>query len=266
MIKEDINDDGSTKKLWIIAVCSLTILCNVTYVSKFKNLWNKSPFFWLECLLFAFWFSVALINISPVYSGLSCKLTDMNSICQAWVSSLILSWILFAICFVSIIFAWRASKTRLKTGIDPTYLPSPKTPKSPKSPKSYLEKYEQKLAELEQHEQPIPQVITIPVVDKQSLEVKQDVSQQTQILLQSGLPDQGIPLQIVLPQNSFQTTSQDFETDESDHEELQTSNEVIPPVISITLSKDDDNFTNSNLLTIPSQPKSETSSLQEVPL
>ncbi|CAG8610725.1 19651_t:CDS:2 [Gigaspora margarita] len=163
----------------------------------------------------------------------------MNSICQAWVSSLILSWILFAICFVSIIFAWRASKTQ---------------------------KYEQKLAELEQHEQPIPQVITIPVVDKQSLEVKQDVSQQTQILLQSGLPDQGIPLQIVLPQNSFQTTSQDFETDESDHEELQTSNEVIPPVISITLSKDDDNFTNSNLLTIPSQPKSETSSLQEVPL
>ncbi|CAG8514519.1 26138_t:CDS:2 [Gigaspora rosea] len=129
------------------------------------------------------------------------------------------------------------------------------------------EKYEQKLAELEQHEQPIPQVITIPVVDKQSLEVKQDVPQQTQILLQSGLPDQGIPLQIVLPQSGFQTTSQDFETDESDHhEELQTSNEVIPPVISITLSKDDDNFTNSNLLTIPSQPKSETSSLQEVPL
>ncbi|CAG8741717.1 6298_t:CDS:2 [Dentiscutata erythropus] len=217
----------------------------------------------------------ALINISPVYRGFnlsSCKQSnnalDLDPVCHAWIASLVLSWILFVTYFVSIIFTWRASKERLKTGIDLSSLPSPK---SPKSPKSYLEKYEQKLSELEQHEQQVPQVITIPVIDKQSMEVKQDVpQQQTQLLLQSGLPDQGIPLQIVLPHSSFQTTSQDFENDESEHqEESQISDEVSPPVISITLAKDDkhdDNFTDSNLLNVPSKPKSETSSLHEVPL
>ncbi|CAG8580852.1 15613_t:CDS:2, partial [Racocetra fulgida] len=119
-----------------------------------------------------------------------------------------------------------------------------------------LKKYEQKLAELEQHELPAPQVITISEA-QQSAESEQDVpQQQTQLLLQSGLPDQGIPLQIVLPQSEHQ-------------EESQTSHEVAPQVISIILTKDGDDSTDStdsNFLIIPRQPKSETSSLHEVPL
>ncbi|CAG8459358.1 3107_t:CDS:1 [Cetraspora pellucida] len=167
------------------------------------------------------------------------------------------------------IFTLRISRERVKTGIDLTYLPSPK------SPKSYLEKYEKKLAELEQHELPAPQVITIPEIVQISAELEQDVPQQTQLLLQSGLPDQGIPLQIVLPQSNFHITSEEFENknDKNEHqEESQTSHEVAPQVISITLSKDGEDSTNytdstdSNFLIIPSQPKSETSSLHEVPL
>ncbi|CAG8804969.1 15581_t:CDS:2, partial [Racocetra persica] len=171
-----------------------------------------------------------LINISPAYRGLdlfSCKIEsvsglDLTPVCHAWIASVVLSWILFVICSIIMIFTLRASRERFKT-----------------------EKYEQKLAELD--ELPAPQVITIPEV-QQSAESEQDVpQQQTQLLLQSGLPDQGIPLQIVLPQ-------------------------IAPQVISIILTKDSDDSTdstdstNSNFLIIPSQPRSETSSLHEVPL
>ncbi|CAG8639429.1 5495_t:CDS:1 [Acaulospora colombiana] len=119
-------------------------------------------------------------------------------------------------------------------------------------------------------------VITVPKNIHQPVVSEKEIPQQTQLLLQSGLPDQGIPLQVVLPQNGFQRVQEEpIAESHHYHEEPQ-----LPQIIQSQDTAEQDqqqqqlqepqqenesNANNNFLSVIPSR-KPSASSLHEVPL
>ncbi|CAG8447314.1 8319_t:CDS:2 [Diversispora eburnea] len=143
----------------------ISSLINVIINDITNVVWERSDYY------FKIW--DVLANLDPIYRGLNhinCLSVDVvgnpnwQFICSLWVTSIIFGWIIFIIYLLSTFVAYQASKENFK-GL-----------------KSGI-----RGAELEKLEK-----------------LEKEISQPTQLLLQSGLPDQGIPLQIVLPQNTYQ--------------------------------------------------------------
>lgn len=276
---DDQESNGQTK-IWVITVCALTIVSHVMYIIRFIKIWNQGPYVLIEILFFALWLTSSLSNLDPLYRGLdnlNCRspvytgYTDGRVICALWVTSIIFGWITLATYLLSVFFAWQASK-ELRSDIGNRILRCNNIIVNNKvSTPETLHEQKKMIVQSNINTTPIT-VITVPT-NAHLHESEKEIPQQTQLLLQSGLPDQGIPLQIVFPQNGFQRVSEGHIAENNERHEEPQLPQIIQPQDATTSPPEQDrqqpqqeNGGNANLLNVIQLRKPSTSSLHEVPL
>ncbi|GES92509.1 hypothetical protein GLOIN_2v1564673 [Rhizophagus clarus] len=263
-------DSNGEFKIWLLVVCSLTILSLVYNLVSFKKNWEKGFNVWIEILFTVLWLSAGLTNLDPVYKGtndLNCKSHSIEEnppkqfICNIWVTSLIFGWFIFGTFMMTTFISWQLLKeAKEKTKWIKRSYPTDSYNNNNKS-------NDRKSFYVSSVPHPI---ITIKNSSSDELE-KGGVPE---LLLQSGLPaDHRMSLKVVLPQSG------PFRDDSSKQQQKQDeiSNNLafpLPPtkVNGSTLTLPDvadveqhETF-NSNQLITPSRKSAEVSSLHEVPL
>ncbi|CAG8475773.1 13182_t:CDS:2 [Acaulospora morrowiae] len=283
-----LNDQASNgqTKIWVITVCALTIISHVTYVFRFINIWNKGPYAFIELLFLALWLTSSLSNLDPIFRGLetlNCRAQAFSSspdariICGLWTTSIAFGWITFGTYFLSFFFSWQARKEN-QPGIGIRNLGYNHNNQIFTS--ETLQEQKKIIVRSDSNALPIT-VITVPQNIHQPPESEKEIPQQTQLLLQSGLPDQGIPLQIVLPQSDFQRVREEPIVENHQHHEMPQLPHLVHPQDTATsfpeqgqqhqqqlqqpqqLQQDDGN---SDFLNVIPSRKPSASSLHEVPL
>ncbi|CAB4467815.1 unnamed protein product [Rhizophagus irregularis] len=274
-------DSNGEFKIWLLVVCSLTILNLVYNLVSFKKHWEKGFSVWVEIIFAVLWLSAGLSNLDPVFKGtndLNCKSHSMENdppkkfICNVWVTSLIFGWLIFGTYLITAFISWQLIKeTKEKTKwIKRSY---------PRDSYNSNKSNDRKSFYVSSVPQPI---ITIQNNSSDELE-KGGVPE---LLLQSGLPaDHRMSLKVVLPQSGPFSQSNDSSSNQHNqhnHHQQQKQDEIgdnlafpLPPtklvngstltLPDITDVEQNETF-NPNQLIIPSKKSAEVSSLHEVPL
>ncbi|RIA85909.1 hypothetical protein C1645_741223 [Glomus cerebriforme] len=262
-------DSNGGLKIWLLVVCSLTILRLVYNLVSFKKIWEKGSNICIEILFTTLWLSAGLLNLDPAYKGtndLNCKSPSLEEnppeqfICNVWVTSLIFGWFIFGTFIITTFISWKLSKEAKENiqWIKKSY------------PDSYNKNNDRKSFVISSVPHPI---ITIQNNSNDELE-KGGVPE---LLLQSGLPaDHRMSLKVVLPQSGPFAQGRDDSSNHHHHQQNEQQDEItnnlafpLPPtkINASTLTLPDQNETfNSNHLIIPSKKSTDVSSLHEVPL
>lgn len=213
-------DSNGEVKIWLLVVCSLTILSLAYNLVLFKKFWNKGFNVWIEIFFSALWLSTGLSNLDPVYRGtndLNCGSPSMEIeppkqfICDIWVTSVIVGWLIFGIFVLTTFISWRLSKEIKERNqwVKKIY-PSDSYNNKNDNRKSF-------------RVSPVPQpIVTIKNSSTDELE-KGGVPE---LLLQSGLPaDHRMSLKIVLPQSGPFGQSIDNSSEHDSQQQSQQTNE-----------------------------------------